>query len=42
MKKIGAIEIYEDVTVKEVVITAGGGMLLTILCYVCTVGVFCL
>ncbi len=40
MKKIGAIEICEDVTVKDVVTIFGGGILLTILFYICTVGVF--
>lgn len=40
MKKIGAIEICEDVTVKDAVTTAGSGMLLAIMFYVCTVGVF--
>ena len=42
MKKILVIEVYEDLTVKEVVKTVGGGMLLTIMFYVCTVGVFCI
>lgn len=42
MKKIGAIEVYEDLTVKDVITTAGGGMLLAISFYVCSVGVFCI
>ena len=41
MKKLGAIEICEDITVKDVVTTVGSGMFLTIIFYVCTVGVFC-
>lgn len=42
MKKILATEVCEGLTVKEVVTTAGGGMLLTIIGYVCTVVVFCI
>ena len=40
MKRIGAIEICEYVTVKDVITTAGSGMFLAIMFYVCTVGVF--
>ena len=40
MKKIGGIEICEDVTVKDAVTTISGAMLLSILFYICTVGIF--
>jgi hypothetical protein len=40
MKKIGAIEICEGLTVKEVVATAGGGMFIAIMFYVGMVGAF--
>ena len=42
MKKLGAMEICEDITVKDVVTTVGNGMFLTIIFYVCIVGVFCM
>ena len=40
MKKIGAIEVYEGITVKEVVTTAGGGMFIAIMFYMSMVGAF--
>ncbi len=42
MKKFGAIEIYEDITVKEVVKTVGSALILTITFYICIIGVFCI
>ena len=40
MKKILAIEVYEDLTVKDVVTTAGGGMFIAITFYIGMVGAF--
>ena len=34
------MEIFEGVTVKEVLTTAGGGLLIAAMFYVCTIGVF--
>lgn len=40
MKKILAIEICEGLNVKEVVVTAGGGMFIAVMFYVGMVGAF--
>lgn len=40
MKKIGAVEIYEDVTVKDVVTTFGSALFIAAMFYMSMVGAF--
>lgn len=40
MKKIGDIEICEGLDVKEVVVTAGGGLFIAAMFYVTMIGTF--